>query len=68
VTAIADGDFMMCERCKKEVHFVEKDMFCDRTICINCTKSSKKPEKTKHVVICKDCWSNLPKRGKFKSM
>ena len=59
---------MLCERCKKEAHYLELDQFCGRKICQDCTKSSKKPQKTKHVVICKDCWSDLDKRSKFKSM
>ena len=59
---------MMCERCKDEVHFVQIDQFCNRMICNNCMKASKNPLKTKHVAICKDCWSDMKKRHSYKTM
>ena len=60
---------MLCERCKKEAHYLELDPFCGRKICQNCIKSSKRVKETKqHVVICKDCWGDIEKRKKFKSM
>jgi len=56
-----------CERCKDEGYVLEKCNFCNRKICKNCTKSSKNLSKLERSVICKDCWSNMPKRKRYKS-
>ena len=64
-TAICD--FMRCERCKEEIYKLEKCDFCNRKICRDCTKSSKNTSKLARSVICKDCWSDMTKRAKYKS-
>ncbi len=56
-----------CERCKKLNPKMEKCDYCNRLVCESCTKSSKRSEKTKKLFICKDCWSNMVRRSKFKS-
>jgi len=58
---------MLCQRCKKEYHHLEPDTYCDRLVCQDCIKSSKRATVTTHLVICKDCWGDLAKRAKFKS-
>jgi len=59
---------MFCQRCKKETYFLEKDLYCGRNVCNACVKSSKRPVRTLHVVICKDCWGDLKKRAVYKSL
>lgn len=56
-----------CERCGKEAHYLEVCNYCSRTVCRNCQKSSSTPEKTRRLVICKDCWGKIPLRKQFKS-
>ena len=56
-----------CERCKKQTHKMDKCKYCSRQVCESCKKSGKRASKTKRVYICKDCWSNLPTRTKFKN-
>jgi len=58
---------MICERCGKEVYLLEQCEYCNRKICVQCEKSAKKISRTKRTVICKDCWTDLKKRGAFKS-
>lgn len=58
-----------CERCGKEAHYFEYCDYCEpkRRVCRSCQKSSKTASKTLRLVICKDCWSKLERRKKFKS-
>jgi len=58
---------MICERCGREVHFLEKCEYCNRKICASCVKSSKKLSRVRRIVICKDCWGEMEKRKAFKS-
>lgn len=63
------GAYMLhtCERCKKQTHKLDRCNYCERLMCEDCKKSSKRASKTKLAFICKDCWSDLAKRTKFKS-
>ncbi|MEM2974101.1 MAG: hypothetical protein QW112_00520 [Candidatus Micrarchaeia archaeon] len=58
---------MRCERCKEETYLLDKCNFCDRKICRSCIKASKNPNRLERIIICKDCWSDIDKRSKFKS-
>ncbi len=62
------SDFLLCERCKREVFkFVVCD-YCKRKIGNECIKSSKRKTKTTRLIICKDCWGQMPRRKSYKSM
>ena len=56
-----------CERCKRETAKYLKCDYCNRNICNNCIKSSERAAKTTRLIICKDCWSSIPKRKAYKS-
>ena len=58
---------MKCERCGLDAHSMEPCDYCGKKVCRACAKSSRTVAKTIRRVICKDCWSNIPKRRKFKS-
>ena len=58
---------IFCERCKTEIHKYEQCNYCNRKICINCTKSTQKTPKTRRLIICKDCWSVMPRRSAYKN-
>ncbi len=56
-----------CERCKREIIKYLKCDYCGRSICNNCIKSSERTAKTIRLIICKDCWGDMPKRKAYKS-
>ncbi|MCK4318998.1 hypothetical protein KAW38_00300 [Candidatus Micrarchaeota archaeon] len=56
----------ICQRCGEQTAKLEKCDYCDRLICNMCKKSAKIVGKLKRLVICKDCWGNMKRRGKFK--
>ncbi|MEK6923915.1 MAG: hypothetical protein AABW54_01595 [Candidatus Micrarchaeota archaeon] len=58
---------MKCERCGKDAYYAEECDYCNKKVCRNCHKASATASKTSRKVICKGCWSNMPKRKKFKS-
>jgi hypothetical protein len=58
---------MICERCKNDIHKYDICNYCNRKICFNCVKSQKKINATDRAYICKDCWSNMKRRKKYKS-
>lgn len=58
---------MICERCKNDIHKYDTCNYCSRKICFNCVKSQKKISPTERAYICKDCWSNVKRRNKYKS-
>lgn len=58
---------MTCERCKKELFRFSGCNYCGRKICDSCMKSSQRTAKTKKLVICKDCWSNMKRRKQYKN-
>jgi len=58
---------MKCQRCGKEAHSLEPCDYCNRVVCRACIKSTRTVAKTIRRVICKDCWTKLPLRKKFKS-
>ncbi|MCL5008444.1 MAG: hypothetical protein M1156_00955 [Candidatus Marsarchaeota archaeon] len=57
---------MLCERCGRENYKHVVCNYCNRKICNNCLKSSKRVTKTEKAFICKDCWSDMKKRTKYK--
>lgn len=57
-----------CERCKKQTHMLDRCNSCSKLVCESCKKSSKRAQRIKKLFICKDCWSNMAARKKFKSM
>ncbi len=59
---------MLCERCGKEIHKNVSCGYCNKKICYSCLKSSKRVTKVEKAFICKDCWSNMKKRKKYKSL
>jgi hypothetical protein len=58
---------MLCERCGKDMFKHETCNFCNKKICNDCMKSSKKKSKVVRSVICKDCWSKIPSRKAYKA-
>lgn len=58
---------LTCERCRDETAAVELCNYCGKKICYNCMKSSQRHRKTLRLVICKSCWSSMPKRMAFKT-
>ena len=58
---------MMCERCGKDIFKQVKCDYCNRKICQDCIKSSKRKSKVVRLIICKDCWSVMSKRKIYKS-
>ncbi len=58
---------MICERCSADVYKYEVCAYCKRKVCSSCVKSSKRISKIERSVICKDCWSSLKSRKRFKS-
>ncbi len=58
---------MICERCGSEIYRSDTCNYCSRKICNNCIKNIKKISRIERLIICKDCWSNMKKRGKHKS-
>jgi hypothetical protein len=57
----------MCERCGKDMYKSVVCNYCNRKICNDCMKSSKRKSKTIRIIICKDCWSKLPSRKTYKN-
>ncbi len=47
---------------------LEKCNSCGKMVCESCEKSAKRVKKVSRVVICKDCWSDMKKRSKFKAL
>jgi hypothetical protein len=58
---------ILCDRCKREVYRYERCNYCLRNVCVSCEKSSQRIKKTMRMVICKDCWGDMRKRGAFKN-
>lgn len=58
---------MKCNRCNRETHLLEECNYCHRLVCRSCEKSAKRTIKTVHLMICKDCWTDMKKRRQFKS-
>lgn len=56
-----------CERCKKQVAKADRCDYCARLVCESCVKSSRRARRTRKLFICKDCWSDMGKRTRFKS-
>lgn len=53
-------------RCGNQTAKVRKCDYCDQKICYSCIKSQKR-KKIGHRIICKGCWTKLPKRKQYKS-
>lgn len=58
---------MRCERCGVELFKHQVCNYCDRKIGQECIKSSKRKSKVIRLIICKDCWSVMPRRKAYKS-
>ena len=58
---------MRCERCSALVHKVEKCDHCEKKICNECVKSSRKDKSGVRRLICKDCWGSVKKRKEFQA-
>ena len=58
---------LSCERCGKQTAKINKCDYCTKNLCYDCVKSSKKMTKVKALFICKNCWSNMKSRTKYKS-
>ena len=54
-----------CERCGKEEHYLEQCMGCSKYACRACQKASKSASKIRRLIICKTCWTAIPKRRKW---
>ena len=59
---------MICERCSGQEYTLEKCNSCSKMVCEACKKSAKRVKKVTRYVICKDCWTDLKKRSKFKAL
>ena len=59
---------MICERCSGQEYMLEKCNSCSKMVCESCKKSAKRIKKVARVVICKDCWTDMKKRSKFKAL
>lgn len=59
---------MQCERCKREIFKLVTCNYCNRKICNDCMKSSKRKSKVVRVIICKDCWSVMSRRKAYKNV
>ena len=59
---------MICERCSGQEYTLEKCNSCSKMVCESCKKSAKRVKKVTRYVICKDCWTDLKKRAKFKAL
>ncbi|MBM3229019.1 hypothetical protein FJZ26_01180 [Candidatus Parvarchaeota archaeon] len=57
---------MICERCSSPVHQFELCNYCNKKICVSCTKAAKRVEKTDRFAICKSCWGNMKSRTRWK--
>ena len=59
---------MICERCSGQEYTLEKCNSCGKMVCESCKKSAKRVKKVTRYVICKDCWTDLKTRAKFKAL
>lgn len=58
---------IICDRCKREVYRTEPCDYCGRKVGVECEKASQKASKVTRLVICKDCWSIMPRRAAYKN-
>ena len=58
---------MLCEKCHREIFKFVQCTYCNRKICNDCMKSSKRKSKSVRLIICKECWSIMPRRKVYKS-
>lgn len=56
---------LVCDRCGGKTAKLDKCDYCAKACCVSCVKSSKRVGKDKRY-ICKDCWTRMEKRRKFK--
>ncbi|MBD3210862.1 hypothetical protein GF318_05765 [Candidatus Micrarchaeota archaeon] len=55
-----------CQRCGAQTAKLYECDYCQKKVCENCLKSSKRKKVGKRY-ICKSCWSDLEKRKAYKS-
>ena len=59
---------IVCERCGAKTAKLDSCNYCSKMCCVSCVKSSKRAKvKGEKLYICKDCWTKMDRRGKFKS-
>ncbi|MEW5996740.1 MAG: hypothetical protein AB1657_04050 [Candidatus Micrarchaeota archaeon] len=58
----------VCVRCGEKSAKFEQCGYCSRSLCIRCIKSCRKPSRTERLCICKDCWSRMETRKKYKAV
>lgn len=58
----------VCVRCGEKTPKMEACGYCNRNLCRNCIKSCRKPSRTERLCICKDCWSKMETRKKYKAV
>ena len=58
---------MRCERCGDDIYKYDVCNYCNKKICSNCLKSSRKTSKTTRIAICKDCWGKNQRRKQYKN-
>lgn len=61
------GNMAKCERCGRESYELAACFGCKRKVGHECEKSAKRLSTHERILICKDCWSKLPRRRAFKS-
>jgi len=59
---------LICERCSGQEYTLEKCNSCSKMVCESCKKSAKRVKKVTRYVICRDCWTDMKKRAKFKAL
>lgn len=55
-----------CARCGNQTAKIRKCDYCTQNVCYSCVKSQKR-KKIGHRIICKSCWTKMPKRRLYKS-
>ncbi|MBD3397662.1 hypothetical protein GF412_00815 [Candidatus Micrarchaeota archaeon] len=58
---------LVCDRCGKKTAKLDTCNYCRKECCVSCVKSSKRVGKGSKAYICKDCWTKMDRRKKFKS-
>lgn len=58
----------VCIRCGEKKAKFESCGYCGRKLCVACIKSCRKPTRTERLCICKDCWSKMDLRRKYKAV
>lgn len=57
---------MTCDRCGDRIAKRVECTYCSKWVCYHCVKSSKRAYGHDIIHICKDCWTDIPIRRRFK--